>query len=227
MTIKDIMNKKFSFSGIYKYTNLINGKVYIGQSQNLYKRFQDYNKNRFSKHLGRAIKKYGLENFNIEILESNIDLDKLNEREQYYMDLYNSYNHNFGYNIAPIAGTTRGIKLSQKQVEFLRNLNKKRVGELNSFYGHKHTEETKKLISEKKKGTKLSKSHIEKFCIAGSNACKKKVVQKDKNTGEIIKIWDSIKNASRTLLIADVDISRCAMGKRKSAKDFCWEYYTE
>lgn len=53
-SINDI-NSDFSFSGIYKWENEINGKVYIGQSTNIYNRFLDYKKGRFNPHMKSAI----------------------------------------------------------------------------------------------------------------------------------------------------------------------------
>lgn len=73
--------------GIYKITNVINGKVYIGQSSNVERRFSQhkspYEQERFSeKPLYRAFKKYGIENFTFEILEE-CEISQLNEKEKF------------------------------------------------------------------------------------------------------------------------------------------------
>lgn len=87
---------------IYKITNRINGKVYIGQTiQKL--------KDRLNKHLSdarngsqyylyRAIRFYGSENFKIKIIE-RVRKNKLNEREIYWVKYYKSDDSNFGYNL--------------------------------------------------------------------------------------------------------------------------------
>lgn len=79
--------------GIYKITNLINGKVYIGQSQDIYRRWKEHkyarNKRDCSALYG-AFNKYGFENFSFEIIEC-CPLELLNEREIYYISLYHSY----------------------------------------------------------------------------------------------------------------------------------------
>lgn len=84
---------------IYRIINRVNGKSYIGQSNDCYRRFQEHirgGENHISLiHL--AIKKYGAQNFDLEILESNIE--NYNEREQYWIKYYQSDNRNYGYNI--------------------------------------------------------------------------------------------------------------------------------
>lgn len=87
---------------IYKIQNLINNRVYIGQTVKSYeKRFQqhknNYDKPYFSQlTLYKAFKKYGLENFSFEPIEE-IENEKLDEREKYWIDYYDSYKN--GYNM--------------------------------------------------------------------------------------------------------------------------------
>ena len=80
--------------GIYKITNKLNKKVYIGQSVNIEIRFKDHKSKQKrdrepNSHLYRAIEKYGIENFDFEILEECSASD-LNERESYYIKLLES-----------------------------------------------------------------------------------------------------------------------------------------
>lgn len=85
---------------IYKITNLINGKIYVGQSKNVQKRWNEhchYSKSENSL-IDLAIYKYGKENFSLEILEENIE--NYNEREKYWIQKLNSLVPN-GYNILP------------------------------------------------------------------------------------------------------------------------------
>lgn len=84
--------------GIYKFTNKINGKVYIGQSVNIERRYYDHLKRDDSKnYFHRAIKKYGKDNFLFEILEEYSE-ENLNDREKYYIAKYNNNNRKLGYN---------------------------------------------------------------------------------------------------------------------------------
>ena len=86
---------------IYKITNTINGKSYIGQTiQNVKERFYQHCATKCSKAVSnmaihRAIKKYGKSNFTVEVIEE-IDSANLNDRERYWIKYYNSYNN--GYN---------------------------------------------------------------------------------------------------------------------------------
>ena len=88
--------------GIYKITNLVNGKVYIGQSTNIKRRWKDHKKDAFWRSgpdydypLYRAMRKYGLDNFSFEIIEE-CNKNELNEKEKFYIAQYNSYKN--GYN---------------------------------------------------------------------------------------------------------------------------------
>lgn len=88
---------------IYKISNDINSKVYIGQTvQDVKKRFcnhcgkDNHNENMAIK---RAIQKYGKEHFKIEIIEDDILKENLNEREMYWIAFYKSNDSEFGYNL--------------------------------------------------------------------------------------------------------------------------------
>lgn len=88
---------------IYIIINKINGKVYIGKSYNFRKRMQDYKgyqKNIRSWPIARAIKKYGIGNFDLKIIEDFHDYDnqKLKKRETFWIRYYNSINSKIGYN---------------------------------------------------------------------------------------------------------------------------------
>ena len=148
--------------GIYKITNNINGKVYIGQSINIKERWNDHIKslNRKDSHsilLQRAWNKYKQENFSFEILElcSENELDNV---EVKYIEFYDSINN--GYNIEP--GGNKNKRLSdetKKKIgdanrgrchseETRQKMSESRIGKNNGMYGKHHSEESKKKMSD-------------------------------------------------------------------------------
>lgn len=91
------------YGRIYIIRNTINSKVYIGQTKvSLKLRFQNHlsaARNGKDYVIGKAIRKYGEENFYIELLEE-CTIEELNERERYWISYFNSTNNKFGYNIS-------------------------------------------------------------------------------------------------------------------------------
>ena len=88
--------------GIYKITNKINQKCYIGCSKNIEKRWSSHKSEsvldqfpQYNYSIHKAFRKYGLDNFSFEIIEE-IDENQLFDREKYWISFYNSYN--CGYN---------------------------------------------------------------------------------------------------------------------------------
>ena len=152
--ILDGNRKEKMFSCIYLWTNLENGKHYVGQATHFYQRMTNYKNKGATPKLQNAINKYGIDNFDIIILEK-CNVDSLDEREQYWMDYYKSYESDMGYNISKYASTTRGCfhdaETRKKISEAVRKNAVHLCGEKNGMYGKKHTDETKKCISEHSK----------------------------------------------------------------------------
>ena len=89
--------------GIYKITNKINGKNYIGQSVHIERRWQEHCLPSARSAIAKAIQKYGKNNFSFEILEQ-CTIGELDNREDYYMKKYNSLTPN-GYNVLTVQQT--------------------------------------------------------------------------------------------------------------------------
>jgi group I intron endonuclease len=86
-------------SGIYKITNLLNNKVYIGQSKNIPNRFKGHIRQRSRNYpLYNSFRKYGIDNFKFEVIEY-ADINILDELEIKYIKKYKSLINENGYNI--------------------------------------------------------------------------------------------------------------------------------
>lgn len=114
--------------GIYKITNLINKKNYIGQSINIETRWKAHRSRPFQKNcsqynspLYRAIRKYGLKNFSFEVIEECLK-EELNDKEIYYIKKYNSNDLNFGYNLTAGGNNTSNNKLSSQDILLIYKL---------------------------------------------------------------------------------------------------------
>lgn len=110
-------------TGIYKIENKINQKVYVGQSINIEKRWVAHKNTATNKYsicydypLYRAIRKYGLENFEFSILEE-CEIFKLNEREIYWINYFKSYQKDFGYNLTLGGSHSSSISLGLNDVD--------------------------------------------------------------------------------------------------------------
>lgn len=112
-------------SGIYKIENIVNGKIYIGSSNCIERRWSEHIKNlesnnHYNKHLQNSWNKYGKNCFNFSVIEYCQESELLN-REQYYIDNLKVLDDSIGYNIAPHADKP-----------FLSEYGKQRVKEVNS-----------------------------------------------------------------------------------------------
>lgn len=109
---------------IYVCVNLFDGRRYIGQTLTSFE-------TRKKKHLNsmktseayfyRALRKYGVENFVWSIIESDIDADKLDEREKYYIGKYKTNDPKNGYNMTSGGEQTHNSKLTKEEVELIKH----------------------------------------------------------------------------------------------------------
>lgn len=217
---------------IYKYTNTLNSKSYIGQTINENRRKYEHihvtpnRKGKFS----YAIKKYGIENFTYEVLyripSNNIDrlytiLSILEYRE---IERYNSIND--GYNILKggresylkCKNTSKGLK-----GHILSDLTKYKISKAHK--GKVIKESTRQLLSNKLKGRKHSEEHNRKVKEANLNNPKKcKPIYKCDREGNIICSYNSLKEASADTGILLGGISKVLIGNRPTAGGYIWKY---
>ena len=161
-----ILNNNKGKTGVYRWTNLVNSKTYIGSANNLTIRFWVYfSINRLTSSnmtIYKAILKYGYENFKLEILEY-CNPDIVLSREQYYIDLYKPE-----YNKLSIAGSTLGYKHTAETLEKFNTRkfsDKALINLAKAATGRILSEQTKAKISNARKGIKLSNETRNKLSI--------------------------------------------------------------
>lgn len=138
---------------IYKYTNIQNGKVYIGQtSKTLEERANNGANYKECRRFYNAIKKYSWESFTPEVICSVETLEEANILESYYISMYKSTDPLFGYNIMN-GGENK--EMSEESRKIISDKAKARYkSKPNPMSGRKHSKETIMLQSEKKIGDK-------------------------------------------------------------------------
>lgn len=139
--------------GIYQIRNLVNGKVYIGSSVNIDKRWKQHLTHiaggyHVNPLLQSVFRKYGTSNFVFDILEE-VDVEKLLQREQYYLDKIKPWDKLIGYNLS--RNTSNPMQGRKHTPETILKMQKPK------------TEEHKKKISESHKGKTISTEHKEKI----------------------------------------------------------------
>ena len=127
--------------GVYAITNIVNNKKYIGQSVDVYLRWCNHksalkNNRHNNEHLQNAWNTYGAENFTFEVLEI-CDIDNIDNVEQYYIALFDCMNNKYGYNRESGGHNNRSV-----------------------------SEESRKKMSDKRRGIRLTDEHKRKIGLA-------------------------------------------------------------
>lgn len=164
-------------TGIYKFTNKFDRKVYIGKALDIEKRRISHFKPSALKKkciFNNAIKKYGIDGFDFEVVHE-CPIDQLNYWEKFYIKFYCSNNPNYGYNM-----TAGGDGLSKGNIpwnkgkhgvysdDVRKSMGADKVGKPSPRRGVNLSDKTKQLISNNCKGKKDSDETRRKKSIAKS-----------------------------------------------------------
>jgi hypothetical protein len=212
--------------GIYLIRNIINDKMYIGQSIDIERRWSEHKNDYIRKNkypLYKAFKKYGLDNFDFTILEFVKEKDNLTDRETFWYDkLIPEYN---------LAIPNESGSQNYKSV-YMVSLDDNSI--INKF----------KSIREATKFLNLNNSHISQVCNGERNQAHgygwsfvkdwndskkfkkyvKKIVQFNLKTKKEVQIHDSLRAAARSIDGGHSHIAKACKGEYKQYKGFGWRY---
>lgn len=244
---------------IYKHTNLINNKIYIGQTcQNPEQRWRNGKGYNSKTYFAKAINKYGWDNFTHQIIEENIPTRQIaNQREEYWINFYNSNDSKYGYNM-----TTGGEGFTPQTGSYYSKQNWQNQDFRKKFEKPVICVNTGIIYNSLKEAAlqnNIHKDSISKCCThvhksAGFDKNNNPLVwefyKDDKdykyqnpkifygNTTRIIctttqEIFNSVQQASEEYNVSHSSISMCCSHKRKTAgalsdgTRLCWEYYED
>lgn len=221
MKLNDIKPEACEFSCVYMWENLINHKRYIGQTDNFGRRMLQYSCGHFNKYMAEEVKEFGIDNFEISILEKDLSETQLAEREQYWMDYYCSYNEDKGYNRMRIGGNM--TEASQKNRTY------------EEMYGNDYAKEKSKNHSEWMKNKWATDEAYRKFwsekmsgennyfygvhMCGGENPHAKAI-----RCIETQKVYETIREAAKDVGISRQNIQNALKGRQKTAGGYHWKY---
>ena len=205
---------------IYKITNDINNKVYIGKTLNsIEERWKqhckDSKKERCEKRpLYNAMNKYGIECFHIETIENVTDISLLEEREKYWIEYFNSFKE--GYNATQGGDGRAYLDYHLIYQIWSKGFSARETAKIAGC----HQDSVLKVL----KNFNISSAEIKQHAIKSKS---KPVCKIDKDTEEILQIYPSIKEAERKNNYSRNHISPVCQGKRKLAFGFKWKFLSD
>jgi len=235
-------------SGIYCIRNTLDGKVYVGKSINIERRFlthsyllnKDYCVGDVNRHLFNAVKKYGMENFSFEIIEKVEGEESLTERELFWMVDLKSTDRDFGYNLR--MDSSSKCYVHDETREIFRSIF---LGEGNPNFGNRWSDDQKLKMSEIAKSrhqsgvygdewkSKISKASSEMWKDEEKKSEMSKKVAESKRKydfeqyskdGELLRVWESVEQ----IVLNNPEykwqnIYSVCNGYKKSYKGYIWK----
>lgn len=211
---------------VYIHTNRTNGKVYIGiTSMSPKRRWHRGSGYAQQKRFCNAIKHYGWDGFEHDVIETNLTKEEAERDEELLIAAYKANDMRYGYNIEN-GGVTH--KFTEEQRRYLSEVHR----------GKTHTEESKeknrkthlKVGAPWMNGKKHKSETIAKMSAQrrGTNNARARAVYQYNLDGELVRRYDYMNLAKEELGISSTaHISQCCAGKRKKAHGFMWSYRLE
>lgn len=235
---------------VYVHKNNINGKMYFGiTKQSLDERWRKDGKGYLyscDTVFGRAIKKYGWDNFTHKILYKNFTKEEAIWKEKFLIKIFHTYIHDAkcnGYNMTTGGEGSSGAKPSEETKQKMRDAHKNRVYQSPSLETRRKLSQSLKGRPSPNKGKTLSQETIDKMIKSrtglkrteefkkkqsermsnGKSVHCKKVLQYDLN-GVFLNEFYSLTHAAEIVGGDRSSIARCCKGKQKTAKGYLWRY---
>lgn len=217
---------------IYKTTNIINGKFYIGKRH--YRKRDEKWYLGSGIYLNRAIKKFGRENFKKEIIEWCSSSEEVNIREKFWINELDALNQEIAYNLAPggeggflgeeackkISAKLKGRKMPEG---FGDKVSKALKGKKKS---KEHIEKVRKALTGRKRTEKekedMSKSILKRYEEGFESPVQIPIYQYDIKTGDFINSFKSCAEASKVTGFDRKAINNACLGITKKSKNFIW-----
>ena len=225
---------------IYKITNILNNKIYIGKTtQTLNARWLDHEAEAkrwqncqqtgrafgYNSKLYSAIAKDGISNFKISILEETSDLETLNKREKFWIKTLKTRTQGYNISAGGDGGFFLGCHHAEEAKEKIREASKQRrhssetrekISKAN--LGHKVTTSTKNKIRKAHLG-KINGKHSKEWCQHISEGQLNPIICIETN-----ETFRNIAEASRKTGILSTSLCNCLQGRTKTAGKFHWKY---
>lgn len=199
---------------IYKFTNIRNNKVYIGQTcgpiEDRIAQHKWSAMHGVETYLYNSIRKYGMTCFKIDVIEE-CDDSLLNDREKYWINYYNSYNN--GYNLTPGGDGNQQFNYKEIADKYLELKNQQDVAKF--FHcGIKVVQKACKTYNIKLASKEIKRKKSNKGCS---------VARIDPDTKEILEVYSSLKEIDDKYGDKST-ISKVCRGERKKAMGYGWQY---
>jgi len=243
------LNNNISTVIIYKITNTITNKVYIGQTiRQLCHRIYEYKTETTSdtapnSRIINSFRKHGFDKFKFETIDIATSIDELNQKEIYWIDFFNSTNKLVGYNILPggrnsmkpfevrfkMSNAHKGTKQSQEWIN--KRIAKEGTDEAKK-YGKEKTEEDRKRLSENSpkywQGKSRAQETKEKISLTKKGQIppnRKQVFKIEKNSNLLITIYNSTTEAAKqNPIFTQSKISRICNNKAESKENYTFSF---